>query len=477
EWKSCQTTCLKGGSASALYDKDPSWKLYFQDEPAEFERPTFWQASPNGDDQHPTVQFHFKQETFISRVVVHPVAVGEHSDSWCTHRVWRALYLGHDQVPDGASTWHRTGVPDKRAQLNIGMVPGADACTQDTLNAKTANTQVYCTKVPRGGSNDRTCYTDEFGFSDKARNTGEPRVTGWYRRLAVGPEYINVRRMRFECDPVSVHGRSLVIEWPWWGHLPYFFALRHVEIHGYTTTSTTTACPLRAGAAVAVRRVLRKGNNATDALCRIAAGPGVSETASVRCCPDISPQQMITMTNYLWGASCDVTTNLAYCAAADFCGEARVLMEDGSPEISSRLCATSSELQRQEGTGCALDWEYLWTREECFLCTCENGVAAPSMAAGCPASGGNVCLECENGYTLKGNECALKECTCPHGEPSEPHECPGDGVEHCIACDTTGYYLEDNKCALKKCTCPGDGVGEPATGTSCPSHNTEACAS
>ena len=132
------------------------------------------------------------------------------------------------------------------------------------------------------------------------------------------------------------------------------------------------------------------------------------------------------------------------------------------------------------------------------VCTCSNGVAA--QASDCNVHNTEQCVSCGAVYWLDSDHC-VRHKHCSHDEgvwtagtgttDTVCKQCilgtnfsPGESYEACQAVSTScaadeyvsvpATLTSDLTCATKVCTCYG---GTGATGTDCPTHNTEQCVS
>jgi len=68
---------------------------------------------------------------------------------------------------------------------------------------------------------------------------------------------------------------------------------------------------------------------------------------------------------------------------------------------------------------------------------------------------------------------AQNQCTCSNGNGATGTSCPTHNTEKCSDCNT-GYKMENNVCIENVCNC---GVGPPYTGAACPVDGAQGCES
>ena len=92
------------------------------------------------------------------------------------------------------------------------------------------------------------------------------------------------------------------------------------------------------------------------------------------------------------------------------------------------------------------------------ICNCTNGV--PAIGETCPENDDNLCVSCDDGYTLTSDEdnseelmsvtglfCSENQCTCFNGFPSTGVNCSTHGDSDCESC-FPGYNLVSGVCVF-----------------------------
>jgi len=84
-----------------------------------------------------------------------------------------------------------------------------------------------------------------------------------------------------------------------------------------------------------------------------------------------------------------------------------------------------------------------------YSCSCKNGTKDTTLKCNKEAidNVGQLCLECDDGYTLdkKNTKCKVNKCKCTNGIAVPAELCTKNGAEKCESCED-GYELKSGKC-------------------------------
>ncbi|CAD7975110.1 unnamed protein product [Amoebophrya sp. A25] len=186
------------------------------------------------DDMHPMAFFEFPEEMRVTEVEIGSALSYDCEDQFYQQNFWapnraNAAFHRNQTFTDPSDD---AALPRRRLQFNVGMISSGGKCQSSDVTPHTPRSLASCKKI------DKWCYKERTGF-DQDANPAIPDDKQTKTTNATGHEFIVSERGEDYVDvsikrcPRAFTGKTLVIEWPYWGALPQRYTIREIRVRGY----------------------------------------------------------------------------------------------------------------------------------------------------------------------------------------------------------------------------------------------------